>query len=137
MLLSTGCHYAVAALVRVVHTAEPGRFCLVKDIVGPLDVPRDYLRKLLQQLVRAGVLASAKGRGGGFALNRLAGQITLRHIAEAIDGPDRAYRCMYGSSRCDASHPCNLLPAWAAVRRQMDDLLDRTTLADLATVVRF
>jgi Rrf2 family protein len=137
MLLSTGCQYAVAALVRIVHIAEPGRFCLVKDIVGPLDVPQDYLRKLLQQLVRGGVLASAKGRGGGFALKRLAGQITLRHIAEALDGPGRAYRCLYGSDQCGAAHPCDRLPRWAAVRRQLDDLLDRTTLADLAAAVRY
>ncbi len=49
-----------------------------------------YLFKILKQLVRANILHSKRGPGGGFTLARPAKDITILEIIEAVDGPMRS-----------------------------------------------
>lgn len=56
-------------------------------------VPAAYLAKHLQQLARAGVVESTAGRNGGYRLTRPADTITFREVVEAVEGPERAFRC--------------------------------------------
>lgn len=131
-MLSTGCKYALQAVVKIAREAPSGGFCLVRDIVNGTKLPTPYVSKLLHALVRGHVLVSARGRQGGFALRKPAAQITLRQIVEAIDGPLRSYQCVFGEIHCDASHPCNRVDRWRIVHRSLDDFFDHTTLAELA-----
>ena len=131
-MLSTGCKYALQAVVKIAREAPAGGYCLTRDIVSGTKLPPSYISKLMQSLVRGNVLISAKGRRGGFSLRKPAAQITLRQIVEAIDGPLRTYQCVFGEIRCDATHPCNRVDRWKTVNRNLDEFLDRTTLAELA-----
>jgi Rrf2 family protein len=58
-----------------------------KKISEAYDFPLEYLLQVMQQLVRAGILTSKKGPGGGFNLARPAKEITMLEIIEANDGP--------------------------------------------------
>lgn len=132
MIYSAGCEYAIRALSRLAQRAPNGAFCLLRDIVEKDELPEHFVGKLLQQLVRADLLISAKGRGGGFALRGLPGEITLRQIVEAIDGKDRVHRCILGLTECNEHQACPQHDLWAPIRRQIEDSMDKTTLADLA-----
>ncbi len=57
------------------------------DIAESCGIPPEYLRKILQQLVRSQVLDSETGRRGGFTLRKPQARTTLLEIVEAIDGP--------------------------------------------------
>ncbi|NBE83554.1 RrF2 family transcriptional regulator [Micromonospora rubida] len=57
------------------------------------DLPRAYLNKGLQALVRAGILTSHPGLRGGFRLARPPEQITLLDIVVAHEGREDAFRC--------------------------------------------
>lgn len=72
-----------------VHLADHGGDAPIqaREIADALGVPIDYLVKILQQLVRARVLASSRGPLGGFRLQRPPGEIPLLTILEAIEGP--------------------------------------------------
>jgi Rrf2 family iron-sulfur cluster assembly transcriptional regulator len=131
-MLSTGCKYALQAVIKIAREAPPGGYCLTRTITAGTKLPPHYLGKLLQALVRGNVLLSSKGRGGGFALRKPARDISLRQIVESIDGPLRKYQCIFGELRCDATHPCNRIDRWRTVSRSFDEFLDRTMLADLA-----
>lgn len=131
MIYSVGCEYAIRAMVRLAAAGPAGRFVLLRDLVGPDRMPSHFVGKVLQSLVRADLLVSAKGRGGGFALGKSASQITLRDVVEAVDGPARLSRCILGFATCDDTQPCPQHDEWAEVRRRILEMLDRTTIADL------
>ncbi len=131
MIYSVGCEYAIRALVKLAQQSAAGGFVLLRSLVQTENMPEHFVGKVLQTLVHADILVSAKGRGGGFALARPPGQITLRQVVNAIDGPERMGRCILGFSPCDESQPCPQHDDWVAIRQQIGDLLDRTTLEDL------
>ena len=86
MRLSKASAYAVFATVYIAEheQAGPVHGAEIADACG---IPPEYLRKILQQLVRAQVLESETGRRGGFLLRKPQGRTTLLEIVEAIDGP--------------------------------------------------
>lgn len=131
MIYSTGCEYAIRALIRLAQQAPTGALCRLQDFVNNDNMPEQFVGKLLQMLVRADLLVSSRGRGGGFALRMLPREMALRQIVEAIDGKDRTRRCILGLSACDENQACPQHEGWVSIRRQIDELLDKTTLADL------
>ena len=57
------------------------------------DLPKAYLHKQIQALVRAGILSSTPGPGGGYGLARPLDAVSLMDVVVAIDGPEPAFRC--------------------------------------------
>ncbi len=53
------------------------------------DIPIEYLLKIMNQLVRAGILRSKRGPSGGYSLAKPAKDITMLEAIEAVDGPFR------------------------------------------------
>ena len=135
MIYSTGCEYAIKSVLFIAERARPGKYVLLKEIVARSEMPPHFLGKILQTLVRAEILVSSKGRGGGFALARDADRITLRQIVEAIDGHERIERCVLGFSKCDDLQPCPQHDAWMEIREQIYSLLNDTTIEDLAAAL--
>ena len=62
---------------------------MASKVAKAYKIPVEYLLKIMQQLVRANVLSSKRGPGGGFSLARPANEITMLEIVEAVDGPWR------------------------------------------------
>lgn len=86
MKLSKASAYAVFATAYIAEHEHAGPVHGA-DIAEACGIPPEYLRKILQQLVRAQVLESETGRRGGFLLRKPQGRTTLLEIVEAIDGP--------------------------------------------------
>lgn len=131
MIYSTGCEYGIRALMNMARLAPDGRFLLLRKVVGGDELPAHFVGKILQTLVREKILLSAKGRGGGFALERSPEKITLRQIVDAVDGPQRIQQCILGFSSCDDTQHCPQHDEWVEVRQHIERMLDHTTLADL------
>ena len=86
MRLSKASAYAVFATVYIAEHEHAGPVHGA-DVAESCGIPPEYLRKILQQLVRAQVLDSETGRRGGFHLRKPESRTTLLEIVEAIDGP--------------------------------------------------
>jgi Rrf2 family protein len=69
------------------------------------DLPRAYLNKSLQALVRAGLMTSVPGPRGGFRLARAPEQITMMDIVAAHEGREEAFRCTEIRQRGEANDP--------------------------------
>ncbi|MGH9666949.1 MAG: RrF2 family transcriptional regulator, partial [Bryobacteraceae bacterium] len=67
MIYSRAAEYAIRAFVQLAG-APSGQYVMVKEIAAQSDVPAQFLAKILQQLVRRGLLRSSKGPTGGFLL---------------------------------------------------------------------
>lgn len=136
MIFTTTTEYAIRGLSELASRASNGQSMLLDQLVVGTDLPRDFLAKVFQRLVKAGLLRSAKGRGGGFSLARPAHAITLLHIVEAIEGPQRMDQCVVGLERCSDAMPCPQHDLYKPIRQRLKDYLATTTLADLSASLR-
>ncbi len=131
MIYSNACAYAIRALTRLA-MVRPDGYALLDELCEGTDLPRHFVAKIFQDLVRRGLLLSAKGRGGGFALARPATEIKLIDIVAVIDGTDELEQCVVGMARCDDHQPCPQHEQWKALRCEIRSFLEDTTLDMMA-----
>lgn len=79
------------------HGGEPAT---TKDIANNFGVSANHLSKVLQRLVKAGLLVSIKGPLGGFELTKQCEDVTFLEIYEAIDGKLDNGCCLFGKKAC-------------------------------------
>lgn len=111
-LISQTAEYALRA---VIFLAEQGDSpCTIGAIAAVTKVPAGYLSKVMQSLVRGGIVASQRGLGGGFHLARPADQITLYEVIDTVDPITRITSCPLQLE----AHRYEL----CALHRRLDDL---------------
>jgi Rrf2 family iron-sulfur cluster assembly transcriptional regulator len=135
MIFSRATEYAIRGLSELAGRTRGGTFML-DDLIAGANLPRDFLAKIFQRLVKAGILHSCKGRGGGFSLVRPPHEVTLMHIMEAIEGPQPVDICAVGMGRCSDTMPCPQHHLYKPIRLRLKEYLTTTTLADLAASLK-
>lgn len=135
MIFSSASEYAIRGIAELAARGSSGRVQL-DDVVAGTALPRDFMAKVFQKLVRGGVLQSSKGRGGGFSLARPPHEITLLQIVEAIEGPQAYDRCVVGLEKCTDHMPCPQHDLYKPIRQRIKDYLHTTSAADLAASLR-
>lgn len=90
-----------------------------------------YLEQLFGNLRRGGLVASARGPGGGYRLGRPADQIAVADIVNAVDEPIRATRCEEGAPGCLAGERCLTHDLWAELGEHIRLFLTNVTLAEV------
>jgi Rrf2 family protein len=140
MRISGGVEWAVHCCVVLSQAEEPVPAQRLAEFHG---VSRTYLAKHLQQLSRAGLVASTEGRVGGYALTRAAEEISVLDVVLAIEGDEPAFRCTEirrngpfpaGPEQC--KRPCGVARAMYAAEDAWRASLAGVTIADLAATVR-
>jgi Rrf2 family protein len=133
-MLTMKTRYALKALTQLAQ--QPGSTVLIASLAERGRIPRKFLESILRELKNHGLLASQRGRGGGYSLKRAAEDITLANIIDALDGDVAPVACI---SR-DVDRPCEVCRngGTCGVRLVLEDLheatasiLERTTLAEL------
>lgn len=95
-------------------------------------VPQATAHKLVQALVRAGLLKSVRGQGGGVKLARPAAAISAADIVEAVEGPIALTVCVDESRHdCALEGTCRVRPHWAAINEAVRGALQAVSLANL------
>src|SRR5687768_9100121 len=135
MIFSSATEYAIRGLSELAGR-NPNGPIMLDDLVVGTGLPRDFLAKIFQKLVRASILRSAKGRGGGFALGGPPHEIRLLDIVEAVEGPQLLDACVVGLEKCNDAMPCAQHDLYKPIRQRLKDYLQTTTLADMAASLR-
>lgn len=112
-MISQTVEYALRAIVTLAQ--NDGQACTSQKISAITKVPWPYLSKLMQGLVRAGMIRSQRGLHGGFVLRKRPAELTIWDIVEAVDPLKRIHECPLDIS----SHGANLCP----LHRRLDDAL--------------
>ncbi len=115
--------------------SEGDRRVGLKDLASLLPVSEAHLAKVMQRLVKAGMVASVRGPGGGFTLRADPAVTTLLQIYEAIEGRLVVADCMF-AARPAACNACILDDALAEASRIVHTRLARTHLSQFITTVR-
>lgn len=109
---------------------EPDRFHSARQISEKLGFSAHHFAKVVQQLVRAGLLETERGPAGGAKLARPPDTITLLEIYVAAGGSPDTKGCLLKHDICDGKS-CALGKLMAAENRRLLALLRTTTLASV------
>ena len=129
MLFSRACEYGIRTMLHLA-SLDDDNPVLVRDIAEKLDIPFPFLAKVVQTLARRDLISSHKGRGGGIALARPAGDVTLLEVVEAIDGLELTQTCVLGFPECGDATPCPLHCQWGDIRNRIVAMLSEHSLAE-------
>ncbi len=105
-LITRNTDYAVRALCCI--TEQEKNIVSTDQMVKSLQMPRPFLRKILQILNKKRLLNSYKGKGGGFALALPPEKISLLDVMEIFQGPTRLNECKFKKTDCSLISSCLL-----------------------------
>ncbi len=112
---------------------EPERIFNVKEIARLQLIPGSFLAKILQKLVKAGIVKSSKGQQGGFKLAKRPEEISLLDVIEVIEGSVAMNICAVDKKMCSLSDTCSVHPVWVEIREVVGKRLKQCTFAELVS----
>lgn len=129
-MISKSALHALRASV-VLAQLPAGTFATAAQVAEACGAPAKYLCKLLEALIRRGLVRSRKGLHGGYALARPPENVTLFDVVDPIDQVSRMPECLLGRRQCSDAEPCRAHERWCQVRETFTGWLTTTTLAEL------
>ncbi len=131
MQLTRAADYAVRVLTHLA-VMGPGSRASRSELASAAECPEQFLSKVLQSLTKAGLVTSHRGNTGGFELARGRRAASILEVVEAIEGPVRLNVCLGSENACTRQSWCPGHPVWAEAQSAMTEVLQKTTISDLA-----
>ena len=131
MIITRATEYSIRA---VLHMAgrHPVAVVSKQEICDAAGITPAFLTKILQPLIRKGIVRSKRGVAGGFALARDPGQITLLDVMRAVDEPLALNVCLMEGHNCDREAGCPVYGLWSEAKEKIEEIFSRESVADLA-----
>jgi Rrf2 family protein len=126
-MLSKTAEYALRVAVCLAQTSDQP--ASADELAEVTRIPRRYLHKVVQDLVRGGLVRSQPGPGGGYSIVRTPKKITLLDVVNAVAPLERIRRCPLGLT----SHTrlCPLHRELDKVYAEAEKAFERVTLDEL------
>src|SRR5277367_3657017 len=125
--------YGLMAMKHLAEHADKGA-CSAKDVADAYGIPPEALAKILQKLVKSGLLHSLHGMNGGYTLARDASKISAFEVIRAIDGPLFITSCVTVRGECDQTDRCNIREPLRKVNHSIETVLRRITISEMKEV---
>jgi Rrf2 family iron-sulfur cluster assembly transcriptional regulator len=130
MQITRAGEYGVMGLMHLARR-RPGQRTMIDEVSREQRISKSFLAKIFQNLVKAGLVRSIRGAGGGFALAKNPNQIPVLEIIEAVEGRIVFQRCKMARPDCEHVGGCALCGLFERAQDGLKDALTSTTLADL------
>jgi len=131
VIITRATEYAIRAVLYMA-TQPQGKIILKKDICRAQEITPAFLTKILQPLIKAGIVSSQRGVGGGFFLAKPAAEITLFDVVSSQEGPLYLNQCLIEGNKCGREFFCPVHGAWHDIRSEFMSILSRHDFATLA-----
>jgi Rrf2 family transcriptional regulator, cysteine metabolism repressor len=131
MQVSRKVDYALRAVIHLANEESRERTCSVAEIAARERIPRQFLEKIIRDLIRRGLVRSRRGPHGGYVLARPAEAVTFRDVIEAVEGPISLNVCVGEHAECFLLGACGMNRVWAEGQRRVMDLFQNTTIASV------
>jgi Rrf2 family protein len=129
--LSKKADYALMAMKHLAQKRDVAQTS-AREIAENYDIPIELMAKVLQRLVRTGLLVSTQGTRGGYALGRPSTAISVAEVIHAIDGPLSVTACSDDKHDCEQYSKCSIRdPLWR-IRERIAEALSTVTIAEMA-----
>jgi Rrf2 family protein len=124
--------YSLRALIYIqqqnYRSNKPGK----DEIALQVGAPPPYIAKILQRLVKQGMLESMKGKNGGFFFDQYKPELSLKDVVVFIEGDTMLNGCGLGLKECREERPCPIHKQFVPIRNSMNELLSIETIQNLA-----
>ena len=124
--------YGVRALVDLAQQPLGGPV-RTADIARRQHIPEPYLDQVLTTLNKFGFIYSRRGPNGGHVLAKLPEAISLGDIVATLEGRSAPLECIETPSECTLSAACAQRETWRSVEEAIQQVLDVTSIANLAS----
>ena len=131
-MLNQSAEYALRATLFMAHRGAD-RACKATVIADALNVPANYLSKIMHELVRVHVLKSVRGPTGGYSLAIAPARLSLEQVIAPFQEVEPRNTCLMGDRVCDRTKPCAAHQQWSQIKDEFASRLKRTTLAAMLT----
>lgn len=133
MFVSKSFGYALRGILYVALMQDEKRNVQIDEIARQLSVPRHFLGKIMQQVVKAGFLKSTKGPNGGFSLTSDTLNTTLNNLLKVTDDMNDFKTCVLKLRSCDGNQPCPLHVEMEQIRNNFLNVFNKTSIGELLT----
>ena len=130
MLITRATEYAIRAVLYLAKQTR-GEIVYKKDICKTQNITPAFLTKILQPLIKLGIVGSQRGVGGGFYLLKDPSEVTLLDVVKAEEGPLYLNQCLTREGLCERDVFCPVHGAWREVRNEFMKILERYSFASL------
>ena len=125
--------YALLAL-RYIHENQIQKSVSSKEISETLNIPYELLSKILQRMVKSGLIVSQQGKFGGYTLNEIPENISFGRVIASLDQKVQLTDCMFDEatkSDCKRVEGCCLRSPLSVIQNKINDLFNQTTLNEI------
>lgn len=128
-VLTKNTDYAIRALL--VLAAERGGYVSAKTIAARQDIPYQFLRRLLQEMIRHGLIVSKEGVQGGFMMEKDPAEISVTDLIEIFQGRVQVSECMFRKQICGNRARCVLRHEIMRIEQVVQSEFEKVTIAKL------
>lgn len=132
VIFSKKCELGLQAVLYL-STLEKDQRVSAGLVAEKLKVPKEFVSKVMQILTDSGIVASKKGKNGGFYLGKKPADVKLIDIVIVLDGPEVFNSCILGFPGCSVSTPCPMHHEWGKIRNMAFTMLNSETLETMKT----
>ncbi|MCQ2566091.1 MAG: Rrf2 family transcriptional regulator [Clostridia bacterium] len=130
-MISTKGRYALRVMIDLAES-DCNAYTPLKDIAIRQGISKKYLETIVKELVSAGMLSAASGKGGGYKLNRKPEEYAVGEIIELMEGSLGTVACLAkGAAPCPRVSDCKTLPLWEEYDQMVHDFFYSKYLSDL------
>ena len=131
MLISTKGRYALRIMIDLAEH-QTDEFISLRGIAQRQEISEKYLESIIRMLVKAKVVDSLRGKGGGYRLNKTPDQYTVGSILQLTEESLAPVSCLErNADTCPRSGWCRTLNLWQGLDKVIHDYLESITIADL------
>ena len=136
-MLSKKTKYAINALVYLAKKKDKSP-TLISEIAEKQNIPQKFLEAILLHLKRDGILASKRGKGGGYYMLKKPAEINLADVMRLFDGPIAFIPCVTHNyyeacEECSNESICGIRDVFFEVRNKTVEILKKATLREIIT----
>ncbi|MEI6846774.1 MAG: Rrf2 family transcriptional regulator [Chlorobiaceae bacterium] len=121
--------YAIRALLML--AAKRGSYVSAKAIAVEQDIPYQFLRGLLQEMIRHNLILSKEGVQGGFKLEKDPDEIPVKQLIEIFQGKVQLSECMFRNQVCANRSRCVLRHEIMRIEQVVNDEFKEVTIGKL------
>ncbi len=131
MKISTKGRYGLRMMLDLAHNYQNGLVSL-KEIAQRQEISEKYLEQIIILLHKSGLIKSMRGSQGGYTLAKSPDEITVGAVLRALEGSLIPVDCVLDDVSCPRADGCATRRLWSKIADAVGDIVDHTTLAELA-----